>query len=1137
LGERRQLTSAAPDWRPGTRPSPPGPKALPAGADWRFPKDQPPGEYPKSMLEQLQDKAATEKTAKGGLAARRMAAKAKGQVKGAAKAEVPPEVPPKPLVAPLKPPVAKPEPELPAKAEAGAPFKVGDKIKFQHGKMKVPRNGTVVNLVNNNGVWEAQIQPRKVGMPSRWVKAADIYYADQARKEGIAAFHKQFEGMPKDVRMQTKIKSRDFKRLVNKNVLKFMDEGEMNHTLGNPMNEKEISMAEDALARKARRFAFEDLGLDSDPESAIEQAGALSKLREHLMKKGNTEFNNIWEEENAEGAGGKIEEAGQKEGAQGGSDERLHLRDNAPDGVEAKAAEVKAGPPPEPLTLKNSIAKKRASKAKKQPDLLKVQREMPEGGIAGKPGDEDFKFKVEGKGQKTVEKEIKKGGKKEGPTLSFMGLQGIYEGMTEFTKKVAEKVKRDRIGKDTIDWATGKGKHPNEGLAQPTRAFEGRAQNKIINTGRAAQNIHNIIGKVPEKTRPRIFDLVDKALRSEGDAWQTLYEAHPELAHTIKTARQDLDEVIDLHADEIEKIYKGKQKADYEAFMKAAGEDLKPALTGKVAKETRKSGTIDPESLVKIARKSKGSYLRRHYTINLDRTYAPSESQWQKAVDGLISDDSVNFVNEDQAKGFLNGLLNKRNYLKHDGYLESTINQSPYFRRADVPDYLRQFLGEVKDPGVNYYLTMKDLVTNHSKMKIFDEFKDLKSMFFDRVSAHASENVGEVLQISKDPRSYLWGAISDKYTTPEIADYLSDLKKIGDEYDNLYYKCLSTAKGVKTIFNAPTQIKNVMGNVENSILGGISVLNPLNLGHYKNAFMALIGKNPELKTWGIKARVIETEFAHEEIISAAHALQEMGIDTSGWLGKSYRAAEKPAAALYSGTDQLFKLAAFDKYIKAGMTERNAVTRVYQNFPNFSEVARLTDRLRRSPFAGAFPFISFGSEQYRIFNNAIRAGGTRSAMAVGLASWRAGYNLAFLMAEGYTLKKSMEFMWDNGLFYSNLMADKLHVWAATNTGAFDPNMFNPKEQFKYGKNMLFDPLNQALRSDVKPATKAKNIAYSINTQTGAIVEAAQAPKGEKISTFFKKMSPVKKKRLTAPLGELAKRTSRPQRPKRKQKGDW
>ena len=201
------------------------------------------------------------------------------------------------------------------------------------------------------------------------------------------------------------------------------------------------------------------------------------------------------------------------------------------------------------------------------------------------------------------------------------------------------------------------------------------------------------------------------------------------------------------------------------------------------------------------------------------------------------------------------------------------------------------------------------------------------------------------------------------YVPETIAKDLTDMTRIPNMAEQAYNAYLSAWKSSKTLWNPATHARNIYGNVlVFSYLARTSALNPLNAKHYRAAAASLRSKDDAYKVL-LENGALGAEYYGGEIQRIETALKGAEDSKIGHVLAGIKVAQKTLGQTYAMEDQLFKLAAYHKYIKEGMSPDTAAEEVNKWFPNYERIGKITRWLRKSP-VGA-PFISFVDQSVRI----------------------------------------------------------------------------------------------------------------------------------------------------------------------------
>jgi len=181
--------------------------------------------------------------------------------------------------------------------------------------------------------------------------------------------------------------------------------------------------------------------------------------------------------------------------------------------------------------------------------------------------------------------------------------------------------------------------------------------------------------------------------------------------------------------------------------------------------------------------------------------------------------------------------------------------------------------------------------------------------------------------------------------------------------ERIYNAYLNVWKESKVVWNPGTHGRNITGNLIFSDLGGNPVWDIDNWPYYQKGMRALIDKN---ETWKnlIKYNAIGTEYYGSDIKPILVDAEKT--NGKGLIEAFIRSTQKirgKAGRIYALEDQVYKAAAYEKYIASGMGPARAAAEVNKWFPNYQYLAPATRIMRKSPLGA--PFLSFTDQATRI----------------------------------------------------------------------------------------------------------------------------------------------------------------------------
>ena len=219
------------------------------------------------------------------------------------------------------------------------------------------------------------------------------------------------------------------------------------------------------------------------------------------------------------------------------------------------------------------------------------------------------------------------------------------------------------------------------------------------------------------------------------------------------------------------------------------------------------------------------------------------------------------------------------------------------------------------------------------------------------------------------------------YVPKTIANDLTEMTRLPNMAERAYNAYLSAWKSSKTLWNPATHARNIYGNVMVfSYLADCSALNPLNAKYYRQAAKSLVSKDAAYLVL-LENGALGAEYYGGEIQRIEQVLKGAEDSKIGQVLAGIKVVQKTLGQTYAVEDQIFKMAAYHKYIKQGMSPDVAAEEVNKWFPNYERIGKITRWLRKSP-VGA-PFISFVDQSVRIAGRGVAARPLRVATLASL----------------------------------------------------------------------------------------------------------------------------------------------------------
>ena len=211
------------------------------------------------------------------------------------------------------------------------------------------------------------------------------------------------------------------------------------------------------------------------------------------------------------------------------------------------------------------------------------------------------------------------------------------------------------------------------------------------------------------------------------------------------------------------------------------------------------------------------------------------------------------------------------------------------------------------------------------------------------------------------------GPISGKYLPIRMAEDFNQAIRMPGEVERLWLTFNSAWKLSKTAFNLPTSGHNVASNALTfAYLDGISPMNPANWKFYKEA--ATASKNNPV--W---RKMVEANFAGTggRYAGEIRGLMEDAANFDTYLRNSLlRGAKKGVQGVqefYGAQDDIFKMAAVLKRVKAGMSVEDAIADARKWWPDNARASKIARWLSNAPLGSSF--IRFTDQAMRIAGRA------------------------------------------------------------------------------------------------------------------------------------------------------------------------
>lgn len=315
-------------------------------------------------------------------------------------------------------------------------------------------------------------------------------------------------------------------------------------------------------------------------------------------------------------------------------------------------------------------------------------------------------------------------------------------------------------------------------------------------------------------------------------------------------------------------------------------------------------------------------------------------------------------------------------------------------KKKDLPQAVRDLLGEYRDPKANYLRSvhkMASLVASHKFLREAADYDNgFGGTYFWRAD-DANAPPDAVAPVAGEG-SAVMSPLNGYVTLPEIKAAMDEAVARPPDLSwatRTYMKALGATKAAATIGSVMTQVRNLVGNIGFGISQGhANPLDPGTWGNVKNfspAFRAMVtnvGRRGSAEMQGYVRKMVELGVLDEDVRTgeiedvfrdAGLRMEDMELAALGSrTGRSWRSAVRFAERVYSGSDSLWKVFAYEteraRYAEAlpdvgpAELDRMVASIVRNTYPTYSLVPKAVKLNRRNPLVG--PFVSFPAEVMR-----------------------------------------------------------------------------------------------------------------------------------------------------------------------------
>lgn len=538
-----------------------------------------------------------------------------------------------------------------------------------------------------------------------------------------------------------------------------------------------------------------------------------------------------------------------------------------------------------------------------------------------------------------------------------------------------------------------------------------------------------------------------------------------------------------------------------------------------------------PDAFKETIVENSGQYLRRSYRLFEDSGYKPSATAVQDAKEYLIQEQLRANPNADygkvvaKANDDIDSILGGEDAKSVYEYFSKVrkVNTEILQGRKEIPEPIRNLMGEIKEPAENIILTVSKMSRLIETNKFFSTLEKMGNGKYIFDADDAARNVDQFNVKISGTNSVLDG----KYTTPEMLKAIKEQESkfiltYNDSITGRLYKNFLTLKGtsqkMKTVYSHVTHFRNAIGGMQFATANGLA---PFSRSSVKT-FQTLVNN---IKSGGdtaldetyekyLRLGIINTNVRVNEFRQLLDTGYESTSDTLiGKFTEKLQGYGVPKMLLdaptnaYVAVDDFFKITTFNKELatlkKAMPNERievleEAAANIVRNtIPNYDRVPKGIKALREAPVGNFFSFpaeiirtsssiLSQGAREINSGNPVLsRRGLKRIAGYVGTASAWGGIATQSAHMIGFDEEKQKAAQVLTEAPWSKTSS---RVWAQTEEG----EIFYLDTQFYDSYNTVKEPFAILASEIEKKQLQGKDLEDAIVSASGEALKKVLAP---------------------------------------------
>ncbi|MBV6341082.1 hypothetical protein [Candidatus Magnetobacterium casense] len=278
--------------------------------------------------------------------------------------------------------------------------------------------------------------------------------------------------------------------------------------------------------------------------------------------------------------------------------------------------------------------------------------------------------------------------------------------------------------------------------------------------------------------------------------------------------------------------------------------------------------------------------------------------------------------------------------------------------REDIPEEVRKNMGEIMTAAYPVQRRLGQLSYDTSVFNLFDDVA--QNPEWSTTSAEIAQQKGWV-KLTKTPTWGL-GALRKSYVQPDVAEVLNSMSEIRSGFEKSYDKFLGAWKYSKVIPRPSTWARNIFNNF---VFADLANVNPKVIPSVVKDYVS----NGSMRRELVRVGLLGAEYLPTEASAVMDVVKKPGGNIFDWTADTMKRGVSGLGKFYTAQDQIFKQWIYASELAGGASKEKALDAAFRWMPNYREVPKATQVLRKSPFGA--PFASFTSEALRIAGEAAR----------------------------------------------------------------------------------------------------------------------------------------------------------------------